>query len=143
MKSDSVLPKVVTATNHPGAVVTQFRIRDHEITCDEQPVYGGVDSGPDPYDLIMAGVGGCTAISLRQYADRKGWEIGEVGITLAYDKSDDEDVFTKEISFGADLTVQQRAELLRVANCNTERMLARGITFTNALTPRSPDATEK
>lgn len=97
------------------------------------PLYGGVDAGPDPYDFVIAGVGGCTAISLRAFADRKGWDIGDVHITLIYDAIDGEDMIRKEISFTGDLSDEQRAALLRVAHCTTQKMLERGIKFTNVL----------
>lgn len=127
------LPKIVTATNAPGTpethFQTHFQIREHALLCDEMPLYAGVDAGPDPY----AGVGGCTAISLRAYAERKGWDIGEVTVKLIYDAIDGEDVIKKEIAFTGDLTDEQRAVLVRVAHCTTQKMLERGLKFTNEI----------
>jgi putative redox protein len=133
MTEETNLPKVVTATNKTDTILTNFQIRDHQIVCDEMPFLGGNDEGPDPFDLLIAGVGGCTAISLRQFAERKGWDIGEIDITLTYDQVDGEDLITKEISFSGDLTDQQRTILLRVASCYTEKKLVQGFKFTNAL----------
>lgn len=132
------LPKTIYASNAPGALATTFTIREHTLTCDETPLYGGDDEGPDPFDLIVAAVGGCTAISLRQFADRKGWEIGEIQITLTYDKTaEDTDVITKEISFGAAISEEQERTLLEVARCYTERRLSRGMTLQNTITDRA------
>ena len=131
------LPKIVTATNTPGTpqthFQTHFQIREHTLLCDEMPLYDGVDAGPDPYDLVIAGVGGCTAISLRAFAERKGWDIGEITIKLIYDSVDGEDFVKKEISFTGDLTDEQRAVLARVAHCTTQKMLERGMKFTNEI----------
>lgn len=133
MSQETNLPKIVRVSNQQGTIVSQFKIRDHVLFCDEEPLYGGNDQAPDPYDYVVAGVGGCTAISLRQFAEKKGWEIGEIEIRLAYDLVGGEDLVVKEISFSGDITAEQRQVLLRVANCSTEKMLARGMKFINAL----------
>lgn len=133
MTQETNLPKVVTAKNAPGSVLAQLKIRDHEILSDEEPLYGGNDDAPDPYDYVLAGVGGCTIVSLRQFAERKGWEIGDIEIVLTYDSIDGEDVVKKETSFTGKLTDEQRKVLLRVAHCGTEKMLERGMKFTNTL----------
>jgi putative redox protein len=64
---------------------TQIEISGHRITADEPPRVGGQNRGPAPYDLVLAGLGACTAITLRMYADRKQWplESVEVGLRLA------------------------------------------------------------
>lgn len=133
VNKETNLPKKIRALNKEGTILTDFHIRKHKIKCDEEPLYGGRDSAPDPYDFILAGVGGCTAISLRQFAERKGWEIGEIDISLTYDSVDGEDVITKDISFSGEVSDAQRKVLLRVANCNTEKMLAKEIKFTNTI----------
>lgn len=127
------LPKVVFAKNEPGTIVTHFKIRDHEISCDEMPLYKGNDEAPDPWDYIIAGAGGCSAISLRLFAQEKGWDIGEINITMIYDSIDGEDIVKKELSFSGDLSDKQKAVLLRVANCGAEKMLERGMKFINTL----------
>lgn len=133
MEKETNLPKKVKAVNKPGTILTDLTIRDHGFSCDEEPLYGGDDSAPDPYDFILAGVGGCTSISLRQFADRKGWDIGDIEISLIYDSVDGEDVVRKEISFSGDITESQRKVLLRVAHCGTEKMLEKGMRFFNSI----------
>jgi putative redox protein len=133
MTAETNLPKIIRARNEPGTIVTHFDIRGHKIACDEMPLYGGHDEAPDPWDLIIAGAGGCSAVTLRQYAEKKGWDIGEITFKMIYDSIDGEDVVRKEISFSGPLSDEQRAVLLRVANCGAEKMLARGMKFINVL----------
>jgi putative redox protein len=55
----------------------------HELLADERPARGGADAGPMPFEYLLAGLGACTSITLRMYAERKGWEIGAVGVSLS------------------------------------------------------------
>jgi len=133
MSTKTNLPKKITATNKPGTILSQMKIRNHSITCDEEPLYGGSDDAPDPYDYVIAGVGGCTIVSLRQFADRKGWDIGEISLTMTYNSVDGEDLVTKEVSFSGAVSEDQKKVLLRVAHCGTEKMLEKGMKFTNKI----------
>lgn len=63
---------------------TQISVGGRDIVADEPPALGGQGAGFAPYDLLLASLGACTAITLRMYADRKGWpmELLEVGLRL-------------------------------------------------------------
>ena len=63
---------------------TEISISGHDLIADEGPALGGGNMGPAPYDLLLASLGACTAITLRMYADRKSWplESVEVGLRL-------------------------------------------------------------
>ena len=63
---------------------TEISVSGHDLIGDEGPGLGGQNLGPAPYDFLLAGLGACTAIPLRMYADRKGWplESVEVGLRL-------------------------------------------------------------
>ena len=64
---------------------TEIMVGDHSLVADEGAALGGQNAGPAPYDLLLASLGACTAITLRMYADRKDWplESVEVGLRLA------------------------------------------------------------
>src|SRR3546814_18701712 len=63
---------------------TEIEVGGHALFGDEGPGLGGKNLGPAPYDFLLAGLGACTAITLRMYADRKDWplESVEVGLKL-------------------------------------------------------------
>ena len=54
----------------------------HELTADEPVARGGQDAGPEPFAYLLASLGSCTSMTLRMYAERKGWNIGSVGVSL-------------------------------------------------------------
>ena len=61
---------------------TEIEVGGHKLVADEPPALGGANAGPAPYDLILAGLGACTAITLRMYADRKQWPLESVDVAL-------------------------------------------------------------
>ena len=61
---------------------TEINVSGHELIGDEGPGLGGKNLGPAPYDFLLAGLGACTAITLRMYADRKGWPLESVDVGL-------------------------------------------------------------
>jgi putative redox protein len=87
----------------------------HTLTADEPATVGGTDTGPGPYGILLAALGACTSITLRMYAERKGWELGTVEVSLRFFKDGDMDRVERELLFSAPLDDAQRARLLEIS----------------------------
>ena len=108
----------------------------HHLAADEPAAVGGADSGPTPYDLLLAGLGACTAITVRMYADRKGWPLRQTTVRLRHrrihaadcasceTRTGQMDQIVREMRFEGELTDEQRARLLDIAErCPVHRTL--------------------
>jgi uncharacterized OsmC-like protein/fermentation-respiration switch protein FrsA (DUF1100 family) len=108
----------------------------HRMLADEPVAAGGEDSGPGPYDLLLAGLGACTSMTMRLYADRKSMPLDRVSVTLKHDKIHGEDCAECETRTGmldriervivleGALDVAQRAKLMEIADkCPVHRTL--------------------
>src|SRR5215216_8173872 len=60
------------------------KIRSHDVTIDEPEGSGGTDAGPSPQELLAASLASCTAVTMEMYADRKGWDIGDLEVVCEY-----------------------------------------------------------
>jgi putative redox protein len=83
----------------------------HLLTADEPTSYGGDDSGPGPYDFLLAGLGACTSMTLRLYAERKGLPLERVQVTLRHGKIHAEDCATCETKEGMVDRIERVIEL--------------------------------
>ncbi|MCB8819108.1 OsmC family protein [Microvirga rosea] len=92
-----------------------IRARTHTFPADEPENLGGTDTGPSPYELVLASLAACTSITLRMYADRKGWDLGriEVDARFARDEAGAESI-TREVRLAAALSAEQQARLLEI-----------------------------
>ena len=108
----------------------------HQWIADEPVRVGGHNTGPDPYEHLLASVGTCTAMTVRMYAQRKEWPLQDVQISLRHSREhktdcegcDDSplkiDVIDRDITLTGDLTDEQRARLLEIADkCPVHRTL--------------------
>ena len=106
----------------------EIRAGRHTLRADEPVASGGTDTGPDPYALLLAALGACTSMTLRMYANRKGWPLTGVTVRLSQSKvyaKDCEDCETKSdaridrieraIELSGDLSAEQRARLIEIA----------------------------
>lgn len=99
------------ATDYQVAI----RAGHHPITADEPPIHGGTDAGPAPYELVLAGLVACTAITLRMYAQRKGWKLTGVRVEAVLVKQGDASRVDRRLLLEGDLTVDQLGRLLEIA----------------------------
>lgn len=87
----------------------------HRLTADEPAERGGRDAGPAPYDLVLAGLGACTAITLRMYADRKQWPVQAVHVELHFRREGERGRIDRAVRIEGDLTPEQRARIAEIA----------------------------
>jgi putative redox protein len=78
--------KAVSSRN--GTFKQVVKVRDHQITADEPHDLGGEDAGPSPQELLAVSLASCTAITMEMYAERKGWDIGDVEVEAQYRPAD-------------------------------------------------------
>jgi uncharacterized OsmC-like protein/alpha-beta hydrolase superfamily lysophospholipase len=131
----------VVARTGPEGYRTDLKTGHHSLVADEPRALGGEDAGPSPYDLVLAGLGACTSMTLRMYADRKEWPLDEVRVRLKHTrlhKKDEEraeddgdarlDHVHREVELVGDLDGEQRARLLEIAErCPVHRTLEAGV----------------
>ena len=80
----------VIVRSRPG-LSASIEVGDHRLVADEPVEVGGADAGPNPYDLLLSALGACTAITVRMYAQRKGWPLDAVEVRLSHDRIHAED----------------------------------------------------
>ena len=96
---------------------------------DEPAAAGGLGSGPNPYDLLAAALGACTAMTVRLYATRKGWPLQSVTVRVLHRREGlgAKDRFAREIVLTGDLSHEQKERILAIANrCPVHETLERG-----------------
>ncbi|MGF1446286.1 MAG: alpha/beta fold hydrolase [Pikeienuella sp.] len=131
----------------PGGFLQDIRIGpQHSLVADEPKSHGGTDLGPSPYGLVSAGLGACTAMTIRMYARRKGWPLEDVCVDVEHDKIHAEDCaacetaegridrFRRVIRLEGQLDAAQRARLLEIADrCPVHRTLESEVTIETRL----------
>lgn len=88
----------------------------HEITSDEPVRRGGTNIGPSPFELLLASLGACTAITLRMYSERKAWNLGTIQVRLRLLNYGDDQRIERTISLSAALEAHHKERLLEIAN---------------------------
>lgn len=119
---------VVVAENGQGRYQQAVTVGQHRLIADEPLSMGGGDAGPAPFDLVMAGLGACTAMTLRMYAERKGLALTHLSVALSHAKVEVDGVvrdrIERTITLAGELTPEQRQRLLEIANkCPVHRAL--------------------
>jgi putative redox protein len=118
----------VTVTGSAAGFAQEISVGRHRLSADEPTSEGGTDSGPNPYDLLLAALGSCTSMTVALYARRKGWPLDRVSVKLQHSKihaADCESCETREglldhidrmLELTGRLSDEQRARLLEIAN---------------------------
>jgi putative redox protein len=127
----------VVVRGGPSGFAQVIEVGKHRLAGDEPTDVGGTDTGPSPYDFLLAALGSCTSMTLRMYADRKGWPLQTVVVHLRHEKIHARDCAECETRVGridqiersvqleGELSDEQRQRLLEIADkCPVHRTLS-------------------
>jgi uncharacterized OsmC-like protein/esterase/lipase len=127
---------VMASLDADAGYTTQMKVGNHYMLADEPKAVGGNDFGPNPYDLVSAGLSACTAITVQMYVRRKGWDLKNIEVHTSYSKKHafdcehcDEDsakidTFSREIKLEGELDEKQIQRILQIADrCPVHRTL--------------------
>jgi putative redox protein len=121
-----------TARRENGRYRHDVEIREHDLVADEPKNRGGDDSGPSPQELLAASLASCTAVTMEMYADRKGWDIGELTVDVNYEPAQrgSPTKFALVVKMPKELPEDQRARLMQIAaKCPVHRTLEGEVMF--------------
>src|ERR1700749_2882761 len=76
--------KAIARRNARTAFTHRVDVRQHRLVTDEPTEHGGDDDGPSPQELLAASLASCTAVTIEMYAQRKGWNLGDVEVACEY-----------------------------------------------------------
>lgn len=127
------MPKIIATAeviNKSENYTSQVRVNQHEFLVDEPVEKGGKDTGPAPGDYLCAALASCKAITLRMYAQRKKWEVGEIKVTVnmvsGKETVSGNNTFFSSLNFTGALDDEQQKRLLVIANsCPLHRLLTK------------------
>jgi putative redox protein len=129
----AVMPPALSAVAEPtgeGIFQTRITVGGESVLVDEPPEVGGAGLGPSPYGLLSAALAACTAMTLRLYAQRKGWAPPRVRVEVTHAKSPGEvppDLFLRRIAILDEVDEMQRIALMSVADrCPVHKTLHDG-----------------
>ena len=116
-------PKPLVTVTTVGGSAVEIRSDHHVVRVDEpEPI--GRNTGPDPYELLLGALGSCTAITAQMYAERRGWPLERVVVSLRHERRHADDCATEDgrcervyrhVELTGDLDDAQRAKLVDVA----------------------------
>ena len=115
-----------------GGLRQVITVRHHRLYSDEPQEQGGDDSGPSPQELLAASLASCTAITMEMYAQRKGWDVGDVEVACDYTPAERGSPTRFELVFRfPDTLSDEQVERLRViaAKCPVHRTLDGEVMF--------------
>lgn len=129
---------VVVSENGNGRYQQTVIAGQHQLLADEPISMGGDDTGPTPFDFIMAGLGACTSITLRMYAERKGLLLTGIRVALSHEKIEVDgtrrDLIKRSITLEGELSAAVRQRLLEIAEkCPVHKTLSQSCTIDSTL----------
>ena len=125
-----------TARRNGSALKQEIQIDKFELVADEPEESGGTDEGPNPQQLLAASLASCSAITMEMYANRKGWDIGDVSVDVVYEPAQrgSPTKFRMTVELPKELPEDQREKLMQiVAKCPVHRTLEGEVMFEEKL----------
>ena len=130
MTVEPARPSAIVDDSGHGGVQILITAGPGRFVGDLAPSQGGLDLGPNPHDLVAAGLAACTTQTLRLYAKRKTWALGAVHVEVTWRRdptSQPADIFDRVITLDGDLDETQRTRLMEIAEaCPVHKMLVAG-----------------
>lgn len=115
---------------------TQIETDDHNFIADEPIDLGGSDLGPNPGEFLSTALASCSVITMKMYAERKGWELEEAIVEVDYERDAKENTtrFTKKVELKGNLDEEQRKRLFEIAaRCPIHRSLENPVEINSEL----------
>ncbi|MCL6740078.1 bifunctional alpha/beta hydrolase/OsmC family protein [Sphingomonas sp. RB56-2] len=132
---DAVLPADVEAVETGrGKFQLLIKTGKHQLFADEPVDFGGLDSGPSPFQLLGSALAACMTMTVRLYAEQKQWALKRIRSSVGHTRELDQtprDRFDVRIAFDGDLDAEQRERLVEIAGkCPVHKALSDGARFT-------------
>ncbi|MBY0358195.1 MAG: OsmC family protein [Candidatus Obscuribacterales bacterium] len=131
-------------TSQPGGLKHEIKVGNHTLIADAGQEHGGVDAGPNPHELLLAALGSCTSMTLLLFAERRGWDLKTVSVTLSDETVEDQNgkkqtKVTREIAVSGNLNQEQLDSLKSIADkCPVHKVMTgetQIVTNLESLTP--------
>ncbi len=120
-----------------GKFAQDIVVGSHRIRADEPTEMGGGDTGAAPHELLLAALGSCTAMTLKVYAERKGWPLRDVRVTLSGVSAGGVYTITRTLAIDGDLDGEQRQRLIEIAEkCPVHKTLTGDIAIYTSAAPK-------
>ncbi|MEO5666749.1 MAG: OsmC family protein [Bdellovibrionota bacterium] len=107
-----------------ATLAAQLTTRQHTFLSGVPATDGGSDEGPNPHEYVEAALAACTTITIQMYANRKQWNLLSADVRVKITEEGESSRFSREISFRGQLSDEQRARLLEIADkCPVHKLL--------------------
>lgn len=126
--------RTVVATIAKDKYFTSMENGVHTVFADEPAEVGGKDTAPSPSDFLRMSLASCTAITLKMYADRKGFKLDEIKVEVRTEQVDGKTIFYRQVFLSGELEKSQRSRMLDIANaCPVHKTLTNPIAVNTAI----------
>jgi putative redox protein len=133
---------ILIETTEAGLFQARVTTEDTSFIIDEPVEVGGMASGPNPYDLLAAALGGCTAMTMKLYANRKQWPLEHVRVRVLHERDglNGRDRFTRQIEMVGQLDDEQKERLLAVSlRCPVHKTIESGADIETVIVSAASD----